>query len=80
MTTFPGSPKLLNGGIVLIHSATAQVQRIISLQYIPESLSRSLQVQSASEGGEHSEALRQMDRKYNGVFNLSTGSRTSWSF
>ena len=51
MTTFPGSPKLLNGGIVLIHSATAQVQRIISLQYNLESLSRTIQVQSASEGG-----------------------------
>ena len=51
MTTFPDSPELLNGGIVLIHSATAQVQRIISLQYNPESLSRTIQVQSASGAG-----------------------------
>ena len=58
MTTFPGSPKLLKGGIVLIDPETAQVQRIISLQYNPDSLSRTLQVQGASEGGERSEALR----------------------
>ncbi|MCW5799965.1 MAG: hypothetical protein KIT40_15825 [Nitrospira sp.] len=58
MTTFPGSPKLLKGGIVLIDPATAQVQRIIALQYNPESLSRSLQIQGVSEGGDRSEALR----------------------
>ena len=51
MTAFSRSPKLLNGGIVLIDYATAQVQRIISLQYNPESLSRTIQVQSASEAG-----------------------------
>jgi len=45
MTAFTGSPKLLKGGIVLIDPATAQVQRIIALQYNPESLSRTLQVQ-----------------------------------
>jgi len=36
---------------VLIDPATAQVQSIISLQYNPESLSRT-PVQSASESGE----------------------------
>lgn len=50
MSSFPGSPKLLKGGIVLIDPATAQVQRIIALQYNPESLSRTLQVQGAGEG------------------------------
>ena len=58
MSSFPGSPKLLKGGIVLIDPATAQVQRIIALQYNPESLSRTLQVQGAGEGGDRSEALR----------------------
>jgi hypothetical protein len=58
MTTFPGSPKLLKGGIVLIDPETAQVQRIVSLQYNPDSLSRTLQVQGAGEGGERSQALR----------------------
>jgi hypothetical protein len=58
MTTFPNSPKLLKGGIVLIDPETAKVQRTISLQYNPDSLSRTLQVQGSSEGGERSEALR----------------------
>ena len=52
------SPKLLKGGIVLIDPATAQVQRIIALQYNPDSLSRTLQVQGAGESGDRSEALR----------------------
>lgn len=59
MTTFPNSPKVLKGGIVLIDAESAQVQRIISLQYNPDSLSRSFQVQGAGgEGGNRSEALR----------------------
>ena len=58
MTTFPNSPKVLKGGIVLIDPESASVRRIISLQYNPDSLSRSLQVQGLSEGGERSEALR----------------------
>lgn len=58
MTTFPGSPKLLKGGIVLIDAQTAKVLRIISLQYNPDSLSRTLQAQGAGEGGDRSEALR----------------------
>lgn len=58
MSAFPGSPKLLKGGIVLIDPVTTQVQRIIALQYNPESLSRTLQVQGAGEGGDRSEALR----------------------
>ncbi len=58
MTTFPGSPRLLKGGIVLIDSATSAVRRIIALQYNPETLSRTLQVQGAGEGGDRSEALR----------------------
>ena len=59
MTSFPNSPKVLKGGIVLIDPESARVQRIISLQYNPDSLSRSLQVQGAGgEGGNRSEALR----------------------
>lgn len=58
MTTFPNSPKILKGGIVLIDPESASVRRIISLQYNPNSLSRSLQVQGLSEGGDRSEALR----------------------
>jgi hypothetical protein len=34
------------------------VQRVIALQYNPDSLSRSLQIQATGEGGDRSEALR----------------------
>ena len=46
MTTFPNSPQLLKGGIVLLDPETAAVQRIISLQFNPDTLSRTLQVQT----------------------------------
>ncbi len=59
MTTFPGSPRLLKGGIVLIDPETSSVQRIITLQYNPDTLTRTLQVQSiGGDGGNRSEALR----------------------
>jgi len=58
MTTFPNSPKLLKGGIVLIDAASAQVLRIISLQYNPDSLTRTLQPQGPGEGADRAEALR----------------------
>lgn len=58
MTSFPKSPKILKGGIVLLNPLTSQVERTIPLQYNPETISRSLQVQGAGEGGERSEALR----------------------
>ena len=59
MTTFPGSPRLLKGGIVLIDPETSAVQRIITLQYNPNTLTRTLQVQGMDgEGGDRSEALR----------------------
>ena len=58
MTTFPNSPKLHKGGIVLIDPETASAQRIIALQYNPDSLSRALQIQGAGEGGDRSEAMR----------------------
>jgi hypothetical protein len=58
VTTFPNSPRLLKGGIVLIDAETAKVGRIISLQYNPESLTRALQVQGVGDAGDRSEALR----------------------
>jgi len=59
MTTFPRSPKTLKGGLVLIDPDSAAVQRIISLQYNPETLTRSLQVQTTGgESGNRSEAMR----------------------
>jgi len=58
MSTFPGSPKLVKGGIVLIDPETAAVKRIITLQYNPDSITRTLQVKGNAEDGERSEALR----------------------
>ncbi|WIM04794.1 MAG: hypothetical protein OHM77_08780 [Candidatus Nitricoxidivorans perseverans] len=56
---FPGSPRLLKAGIVLMDPNSGAVRRVISLQYNPDNLSRSLQVQAvAADGGERSEALR----------------------
>jgi hypothetical protein len=58
MSGFPNSPKVVKGGIVLIDAGSAQVQRVIALQYNPDSLRRTLQAQRIGEGAGHSEALR----------------------
>jgi hypothetical protein len=58
MTTFPNSPRLVKGGIVLIDADSGTVRRVIALQYNPESLSRTLQAQTVAEGGDRSQALR----------------------
>lgn len=50
MTTTPFSPKLIKGGLVLVAPDTAQVQRVIALQYNAESLKRELKAQES--GGE----------------------------
>jgi hypothetical protein len=59
MTTFPSSPRVLKGGIVLVDPGTAAVQRVIVLQYNPDTLTRKLQPQATgADGGDRSEALR----------------------
>jgi hypothetical protein len=60
MSSFPGSPHLVKGGIVLINPETSAVEKIITLQYNPDTLSRTLQVQGVGgEGaGERSEPMR----------------------
>ncbi|MHC1767290.1 MAG: hypothetical protein AB9869_23925 [Verrucomicrobiia bacterium] len=60
MSTFPNSPQLLKGGIVLLDPETADVRRVISLQYNPDTLTRSLQIRgvNAEGGGDRSEVLR----------------------
>ena len=53
------SPVLLKGGVVLLDATSGTVLRVIPLQYNPESISRTFQVQSV--GGDHpdrSEAFR----------------------
>ena len=58
MTGYPNSPKLIKGGLVLIDPDSAQVRRVIALQYNPDSLTRTLQPQQLTEGADRSEALR----------------------
>jgi len=50
MSAFPSSPRLLEGGIVLVNPQTAAVNLIIALQSGPDKSTRTLQPQ-ATEGG-----------------------------
>ncbi|WP_394840106.1 hypothetical protein LVJ94_24785 [Pendulispora rubella] len=58
MSAFPGSPRLLKGGLVLVDPDNGTVQKTIVLQYNPDTLTRSLQVQGVGENADRSEALR----------------------
>ena len=53
------SPRLVKGGIVQVDPTTGATLRVIALQYNPDQLSRSFQVQaSGSDGSDRSQALR----------------------
>jgi hypothetical protein len=60
MSSFPGSPRILKGGLVLLDPDrfTVLPNGIIVLQYNPDSLSRTLKIKGVEEGGDRSEALR----------------------
>ncbi|HTQ15214.1 MAG TPA: hypothetical protein VMH86_15185 [Rhizomicrobium sp.] len=60
MTTFPGSPSVLQAGIVLLDPDSFAIlpNGVIALQYNPDTLTRTLKVKGISEGGDRSEALR----------------------
>src|SRR5438105_7910192 len=59
MTTFPGSPRLVKGGIALLDPNSGAVLHILPLQYNPDTLTRTLQIKGVgAEGGDHIEALR----------------------
>jgi len=58
MTGFPNSPRLLKGGIVLVDLDSGAVQRVIALQYNPDTLTRSLTPKAPAESADRSEALR----------------------
>lgn len=59
MSTTPNSPKLIKGGLVLVDPESAQVRRVISLQYNADSLTRKLQAQSVGgEGTDRTEPTR----------------------
>jgi Contractile injection system tube protein len=56
MTIFP---RLVKGGLVVVDPESAAVLRVIVLQFNPDSVSRTLQVQAVGgEGADRSEALR----------------------
>jgi hypothetical protein len=57
MTTFPRSPRLLKGAIVGVDPLNP-VASVIVFQYNPDTLTRTLQAQTAGDGGDRSEALR----------------------
>lgn len=56
----PISPRLVKGGIVTLDPDTAVVQSVIALQYNPDSLTRTLQIQAVQGGsdGVRVDALR----------------------
>lgn len=59
MSTFPGSPRLARGGLVVLDALTGALQRIITLQYNPDSVTRSLQAKGATgDTNDPGEALR----------------------
>ena len=57
MTTFPNSPRLLKGAIVGLDLFNP-VSSVVVFQYNPETVTRSLQVKGAGDGGDRSEAMR----------------------
>src|SRR5437879_5124719 len=59
MSTFPNSPKLLKAGLILLDPDSGVTQRIIVLQYNPETLTRKLAVQAVGgDTADRSQALR----------------------
>jgi hypothetical protein len=58
MSSFPGSPRLIKGGIVLIDPDSSAVLRVITLQYNPDTLTRTLQIQAVTAEGDRSDPLR----------------------
>jgi hypothetical protein len=60
MSGSPISPRLVKGGIVTLDPDTSVIQSVIALQYNPDSLSRTLQIQATPGGqdGVRVDALR----------------------
>jgi hypothetical protein len=58
--SFPSSPKVLKGGLVILAPGGTTVRRVISLQYNPDSLTRNYQVQGigGEGGGERAQPFR----------------------
>jgi hypothetical protein len=52
------SPRLVKAGIVLVDPGSGAVRRVIAMQYNPDQLTRSFEVQAFGEGGTVADALR----------------------
>jgi hypothetical protein len=53
-----GYPRLLRGGLVLLDPTSGTVQRVLPLQYNPDSITRTLQVQDMGDSGNRADTLR----------------------
>lgn len=59
MTGLSRTPRVLRGGLVLIDFVSARIERVVVLQYNPDTVTRSLQIQGATgEAGDMVEPLR----------------------
>jgi Contractile injection system tube protein len=58
VTTFPNSPRLLKAGLVLVNPESQTPERVIALQYNPESVSRTLVPQAIPDSPDRSNVLR----------------------
>ncbi|HEV7886648.1 MAG TPA: hypothetical protein VGO92_03750 [Acidimicrobiales bacterium] len=58
MTGFSRSPRLVRGGIVLVDPTSGAVLNIISMQYNPDTVTRSFQVQAVGDNADRSFPLR----------------------
>jgi hypothetical protein len=88
MSTFPGSPRVVKGGIVLLdpNTFTVRPNGIILLQYNPDTLTRSFKIKGAEEGGDRSEAMRltgpavetiKLDAEIDAADHLETGDQNT---
>jgi hypothetical protein len=91
MSTFPGTPRVLKGGIVLLDpdQLTLRPNGIIVLQYNPDTLTRSLKVKGIEEGGDRTEALRltgppvetiKLEAEIDATDQLETGDQTTMQY
>lgn len=58
MSGFTGTPRILKGGLVLLDPDSGVPVHVITFQYNPDTLSRTLQVQGMGENADRTEALR----------------------
>lgn len=59
MTTFPGTPRHLKGGLVLVDPENFAVQRVITFQFNPETVTRTIESMGIGEdSGDRLETLR----------------------